>query len=51
MCGSENRPDRAYISLGHLADQFGWKYGHLIQRLEKQRLAESKEYYEKKTSA
>ena len=48
---SHLRPDRAYISLGHLADQFGWKYGHLIQRLEKQRLAESKEYHEKKTSA
>ena len=40
----------AVIFIGY-AGQFGWKYGHLIPRLEKQRLAESKEYHEKKTSA
>ena len=44
------RPDRAYITVGHRASQFGWRYGHLIQRLEAKRIAKSKEYFEKKNS-
>ena len=48
--GVMRRPDRAYITVGHLASQFGWRYGHLIQRLEAKRIAKSKEYFEKKNS-
>ena len=47
-----NRPDRAYITLGDLSAQYGWKHAELVKRLEAKRLAEANEYYKnKKTSA
>ena len=45
------RPDRAYITVGDLASRFGWKHQALIKKLEDKRLAEAKEYYEKKKTS
>jgi len=47
-----NRPDRAFVVLGDLAQRFGWNHQELVKRLEAKRLTEAKEYYQnKKTSA
>ena len=45
------RPDRAYITVGDLASRFGWKHQALIKKLEDKRIAEAKEYYEKKKAS